>query len=54
MSQHRASARNLAGLRRAHGAYPTIGEALVAAPDNAVITIAAGEYAETLEITGLP
>jgi parallel beta-helix repeat protein len=35
-----------------HGAYPTIGDALVAAPDDAVISIADGEYAETLEIRG--
>jgi parallel beta-helix repeat protein len=35
-----------------HGAYPTIGEALAAAPDDATISIASGEYAETLDITG--
>ncbi|HEY3629357.1 MAG TPA: right-handed parallel beta-helix repeat-containing protein, partial [Jatrophihabitantaceae bacterium] len=33
-----------------HGAYRTIGEALLAAPDDAVISIDAGEYAETLAI----
>jgi parallel beta-helix repeat protein len=34
-----------------HGAYSTIGEALSAAPDDAVIAIDEGEYAETLSIT---
>ena len=34
-----------------HGAYRTIGEALQAAPDDAVISIDAGEYAETLTIS---
>jgi hypothetical protein len=34
-----------------HGAYPTIGDALGAAPDGAVISIAPGEYAETLALT---
>ncbi|MER6668550.1 right-handed parallel beta-helix repeat-containing protein [Amycolatopsis japonica] len=35
------------------GAYPTIGDALAVATDGAVITITAGEYAETVELTGL-
>lgn len=35
------------------GAYPTIGDALVDASDGAVITIAGGEYAETVELAGL-
>ncbi|MFJ8913014.1 right-handed parallel beta-helix repeat-containing protein [Amycolatopsis sp. NPDC102389] len=35
------------------GAYPTIGDALVEASDGAVITIAGGEYAETVELAGL-
>jgi len=35
-----------------HGAYRTIGEALQAAPDDAVISIDAGEYAETTRIHG--
>ncbi|RSM76422.1 ATPase [Amycolatopsis sp. WAC 01375] len=35
------------------GAYPTIGDALTEASDGAVITIAGGEYAETVELTGL-
>ncbi|TCO43721.1 parallel beta helix pectate lyase-like protein [Kribbella antiqua] len=34
------------------GAYPTIGSALLEAPDGAAIAIAAGTYAETLELTG--
>jgi hypothetical protein len=34
------------------GAYPTIGAALVEAPDGAAVSIAAGTYAETLELTG--
>ncbi|GAA0612655.1 AAA family ATPase [Kribbella sandramycini] len=34
------------------GAYPTIGSALLDAPDGATILIAAGTYAETLELTG--
>ncbi|WP_414942049.1 right-handed parallel beta-helix repeat-containing protein [Amycolatopsis sp. cmx-11-51] len=38
---------------RRPGAYPTIGEALLEATDGAVITIAAGDYAETVELTGL-
>ncbi|MFK0247615.1 right-handed parallel beta-helix repeat-containing protein [Amycolatopsis azurea] len=38
---------------RRPGAYPTIGDALAEASDNAVITIAGGEYAETVELTGL-
>ncbi|PZS32735.1 MAG: ATPase [Pseudonocardiales bacterium] len=33
-----------------HGAYRTIGDALLAAPDDAVISIDAGEYAETIAI----
>jgi SpoVK/Ycf46/Vps4 family AAA+-type ATPase len=33
-----------------HGAYRTIGDAVRAAPDDAVISIDAGEYAETLAI----
>ncbi|MGY6650732.1 right-handed parallel beta-helix repeat-containing protein [Amycolatopsis sp. TRM77291] len=38
---------------RRPGAYPTIGDALTEASDGAVITIAGGEYAETVELTGL-
>ncbi|GAB3712265.1 hypothetical protein GCM10027598_18710 [Amycolatopsis oliviviridis] len=38
---------------RRPGAYPTIGEALAEATDGAVVTIEAGEYAETVELTGL-
>jgi hypothetical protein len=38
---------------RRPGAYPTIGDALAEAADGAVITIAGGEYAETVELTGL-
>ncbi|MFC3452992.1 right-handed parallel beta-helix repeat-containing protein [Amycolatopsis speibonae] len=38
---------------RRPGAYPTIGDALAEASDNAVITIEGGEYAETAELTGL-
>jgi hypothetical protein len=34
------------------GAYPTIGAALLEAPDGAVIAIAAGTYAEILELNG--
>ncbi|MET7282289.1 AAA family ATPase [Kribbella sp. NPDC005582] len=34
------------------GAYPTIGAALLDAPDGATVVIAAGTYAETLELTG--
>jgi hypothetical protein len=34
------------------GAYPTIGSALLEAPDGAAIAIAAGTYAETLELSG--
>jgi probable Rubsico expression protein CbbX len=34
------------------GAYRTIGSALLEAPDGAAIAIAAGTYAETLELTG--
>jgi hypothetical protein len=34
------------------GAYPTIGSALLEAPDGAVVAIAAGTYAETLELSG--
>ncbi|WP_238164339.1 right-handed parallel beta-helix repeat-containing protein [Kribbella pittospori] len=34
------------------GAYPTIGSALLEAPDGATVAIAAGTYAETLELTG--
>jgi hypothetical protein len=34
------------------GAYPTIGSALLEAPDGAAVAIAAGTYAETLELTG--
>ncbi|MGZ0149081.1 AAA family ATPase [Kribbella sp. WER1] len=34
------------------GAYPTIGAALLDAPDGAAVSIAAGTYAETLELTG--
>jgi parallel beta-helix repeat protein len=46
-----ASVRTLLVAAERHGAYSTIGEALIAAPDDAVISIAAGEYAETLDIT---
>ncbi|WP_181774780.1 right-handed parallel beta-helix repeat-containing protein [Amycolatopsis pittospori] len=35
------------------GAYPTIGDALTDASDGAVITIAGGEYPETVELNGL-
>ncbi|MEU3628610.1 ATPase [Amycolatopsis coloradensis] len=35
------------------GAYPTIGDALSAATDGAVITVSGGEYAETVEVTGI-
>ncbi|WP_409490074.1 right-handed parallel beta-helix repeat-containing protein [Amycolatopsis sp. cmx-11-12] len=38
---------------RRPGAYPTIGDALAEASDGAVITITGGEYAETVELTGL-
>ncbi|GAB2678184.1 right-handed parallel beta-helix repeat-containing protein [Kribbella swartbergensis] len=34
------------------GAYPTVGSALLEAPDGATIAIADGTYAETLELTG--
>lgn len=34
------------------GAYPTIGSALLEAPEGAAVAIAAGTYAETLELTG--
>ncbi|MFI5713032.1 right-handed parallel beta-helix repeat-containing protein [Kribbella sp. NPDC051620] len=34
------------------GAYPTIGSALLEAPDGAAVAIAAGTYAETLELNG--
>ncbi|TWD81304.1 parallel beta helix pectate lyase-like protein [Kribbella amoyensis] len=34
------------------GACPTIGSALLEAPDGATVAIAAGTYAETLELTG--
>jgi hypothetical protein len=33
------------------GAYPTIGSALLEAPDGAVVAIAAGTYPETLEFS---
>jgi len=45
-----APARTLLVSANQHGAYPTIGEALAAAPDNATISIASGEYAETLHL----
>jgi hypothetical protein len=38
---------------RRPGAYPTIGDALSDASDGAVVTIASGEYAETVELNGL-
>ncbi|OXM45636.1 right-handed parallel beta-helix repeat-containing protein [Amycolatopsis alba] len=38
---------------RRPGAYPTIGDALAEASDGAVITVEGGEYAETVELTGL-
>ena len=34
------------------GAYPSIREAVEAAPDGAVISIEPGEYAEALVVTG--
>ncbi|MFB6720111.1 hypothetical protein ACFCV3_08135, partial [Kribbella sp. NPDC056345] len=34
------------------GAYPTIGAALLDAPDGAAVVIAAGTYAETMELNG--
>ncbi|HEY0472256.1 MAG TPA: right-handed parallel beta-helix repeat-containing protein [Kribbella sp.] len=34
------------------GAYPTIGSALLEAPDGAAVAIAGGTYAETLELSG--
>jgi hypothetical protein len=34
------------------GAYPTIGSALLDAPDGAAVAIASGRYAETLELSG--
>ncbi len=52
MSIAGASTRTLLVAADRHGAYPTIGDALVAAPDGAVISIASGEYAETLDIVG--
>ncbi|PRX47005.1 parallel beta helix pectate lyase-like protein [Prauserella shujinwangii] len=33
-----------------HGAYPTLGEAVLGAPDGACVSISAGTYAETLEL----
>ncbi|GAB3586150.1 hypothetical protein GCM10027445_64550 [Amycolatopsis endophytica] len=33
-----------------HGAYATVGEAVLGAPDGATVSIAAGTYAETLEL----
>ncbi|WP_158883353.1 right-handed parallel beta-helix repeat-containing protein [Amycolatopsis anabasis] len=33
-----------------HGAYPTIGEAVCVAPDDAVISVAGGSYEETFEL----
>jgi ATPase family associated with various cellular activities (AAA)/Right handed beta helix region/AAA lid domain len=33
-----------------HGAYATVGEAVLGAPDGACVSIAAGTYAETLEL----
>ncbi|WP_116115500.1 right-handed parallel beta-helix repeat-containing protein [Amycolatopsis ruanii] len=35
-----------------HGAYATVGEAVLGAPDGACVSIAAGTYAETLELLG--
>jgi hypothetical protein len=34
------------------GGYPTVGSALLEAPDGATVAISAGTYAETLELTG--
>jgi parallel beta-helix repeat protein len=45
-------ARTLAVAPNQRGAYPTIGDALAAAPDEAVITVAPGEYFEALFVTG--
>jgi hypothetical protein len=45
-------ARTLVVAQNRRGAYPTIGDALAAAPDQAVIAIAPGEYAESLNIVG--
>ncbi len=47
-----ASTRTLLVSAERHGAYPTIGEALAAAPDDATIAISSGEYAETLDLSG--
>jgi hypothetical protein len=47
---HPAATRTLRVSAVQHGAYRTIGEALLAAPDAAVIAIDEGEYAETLAI----
>ncbi|HEV2089082.1 MAG TPA: right-handed parallel beta-helix repeat-containing protein, partial [Cryptosporangiaceae bacterium] len=35
-----------------HGAYPTIGDALAAAPRGAVVIVAPGAYIESLDLTG--
>ncbi|PZS36696.1 MAG: ATPase [Pseudonocardiales bacterium] len=50
MSAVGSTARTLLVCADRHGAFPTIGDALLAAPDDAVISIAPGEYAETLDI----
>jgi hypothetical protein len=46
-----ASARTLLVAHRP-GAYPTIGDALAAAPDDAVVAIVGGTYPEVLELIG--
>jgi parallel beta-helix repeat protein len=45
-------ARTLVVAPNQRGAFPTIGDALAAAPDEAVIAVAPGEYVEALHVTG--
>jgi hypothetical protein len=45
-------ARTLVVAPNQRGAYPTIGDALAAAPNDTVIAIAPGEYAESLNLIG--
>ncbi len=45
-------ARTLVVAPNRHGAYPTIGDALASAPDDAVISVAPGEYRESLTVEG--
>jgi Right handed beta helix region/ATPase family associated with various cellular activities (AAA)/AAA lid domain len=45
-------ARTLLVAPNQRGAYPTIGDALAAAPDDTVIAVAPGEYAEALDLIG--